>query len=64
MQNHFRKITPNQLRGILDMTIKEIAKVIGCSREHVYYALKKNREGSEVRCRINKLITEKLNECV
>ena len=60
----FRKITPKQIRDLLGMTIVEIARAVECSRENVYYALKKNREGSEVRCRINKLITEKLNECV
>lgn len=64
MSEHYRprKISPDRLRKVTGMTIKEIAELLECRRESIYYALLGNRTKSGLRKKIDNLILEKGNE--
>jgi len=49
------KLTPKRLRKILGISIKEIAKILECRRESVYYALS-SKGKSELKKRIEELV--------
>lgn len=52
------KLTPKRLKKILGINIKELARILECRRESIYYALK-SRGKSKLKKRIDELVKER-----